>query len=247
MTIIASHWPPTAVRMQRTQSCQAGLADIPAQLGANAATMAGHATGGAVVADVSNPAPVNPSGDRGHDHSGGYFGRPLFRSVASLCLDTHTAYSSNVLGQTDTTAYYLGVEAAGDGVTSWSDRHVIFDLWVPPCPPGGAYEDLGLFVTGTYALSGMLSGDTVTLEARNLHSAIRSPANGAPLAFELTVDTPAAGGLKTLEGGSGERVRVVPGALNAIKVGLKAARTTGGGSRSCGFTLRDVEMGVYET
>lgn len=254
---LQSQWPPGALRKTIAQNEQPLLAEIATVLAGNAAAVVGHTVGGADLQEGDpNHAPRNPSGDVGHDHSGGEFGRPLFRSVASFHLDDDQTLSVHVAGQT--TTFILDTPTAGaDADNSTEDRRPILYAWVPPCAGAGAYVDLGLNVVGDYSASqgatAMQAGDVVKVRFTQLHRALLAvaPTDAAGLiAAELTLASPqtsSAGKRMTSTATTSTRLRVVPGSINPIAMSITASRDATAGNRYPWLMLREVELGVYDT
>lgn len=241
-TKATSLMPIAPVPRSMTRNNKDALAEIIRTLAGNVATMHGHLNGGATLdADTPNPAPLNPgSGLRGHDHSGGIFGRPLFRSVASWALDTHESYSSNITPQQTPTEFSFEAEADAELNTV---TPITLMGWVPGCDPSdGAYQNMALrvlwFVSAT---SGARAADR--LDVRIANDLIPG------VVTRLGVTGLNSTGSKIGESASSadERLFVVPGALNPLRVSLQLITNATAGTRQITARLIALEVGVYST
>lgn len=195
MTIVTNKWPPMALGKKATQNEEIGFADLPQTIAGNAATIKGHTAGGETVVDASNPAPLNPSGDFGHDHSGGAFGRPIYHSIVTYTFDDTGWYNSDearlkIPGLPDTASiisnavnqnnadrvapYRLTSEQGIDGETISTYDFVDFAIWVPPCDlQRGAYLNCNVnalvYFRSNPGTPAMVSTDVVSLYLLNLH------------------------------------------------------------------------------
>ena len=197
MTIVTNKWPPMPLGKKATQNEEIGFADLPQTIAGNAATIKGHICGGDVVIDAPNPAPLNPSGDYGHDHSGGSYGRGIYKSIATVTFDDGSWYNSTlginkltgdartILGNAlnnDSGDYIkpvfliseLGVGGETIGTTNFKD----FAVWVPPCDlQRGAYLNCSFNVLTAYrnqnqfvtGVAPMIAADDVVIYLINTH------------------------------------------------------------------------------
>lgn len=236
MAILTARWPPYPLPFQRGQNCQPGMSELLAQSSANLATLYGHINGGATVGGTPNPAPINPSGDYGHDHSGGDFGRPFFRSVLAVTMDGTSAVAGVMARGAGN---YLTLPEDEDSRVTSSGLHEIPCL-VPPCDPvHGAYVRLGISLRVRLQSTALIAGDALTLRVWSQWS------GEEPQKVTLEVPAPQTTGDKQIEGGEEMRIRVLPGAVNVLHVQAKVARTTGGSARGAQIYVRELELGVY--
>ena len=241
MSTLTSRWPPVPLPFARGQNEEPGLSELLAQTAANSATLWGHTNGGQLVGDVANPAPLNPSGDHGHDHSGGDFGKALFRSLLTVTFDDGEVYNPTEI-QGGVNYGVIPVADAADSVINYGQHHRWVAIWVPPCDPlTGAYVDLGVHVAARLQTTALLAGDTLQLQAWRK----RSDTSAANTLVSFTLPNPNSTGDKRAE--SGSRLSVIPGALNLIYFRVRVERTTGGAVRGCTLAIKDIEIGVYET
>lgn len=243
MTILTAPWPAVTLPLNMLQNEQIGYSDIPAVYAATLASLYGHIVGGETVGGTANPAPLNPSGDYGHDHSGGDFGAPLFRTVAT-CAAGRGNPSGGAGLITGYTASAMSLGADVDSTTTTSDVWAI-PMWVPPCDPlNGAYLSLGVAIRVRLHQTSLLAGDTLTLEvwARNADDD-----QTADDAISFAVSSPQTTGLKQVTtSGTSTRLRLKQGAVNVLAVRAKVVRTTGGSSRSAVLWSEQAEIGIYE-
>lgn len=248
MTKLTQRYPPTPRPYASGQNLEIGLAELIQQSAGLGATLEGHTNGSGLVVGVANPAPRNPSGDFGHDHSGGEFGRPLFRTVATVTFDDGATFNATpILGGTKARPF---VPDGADGTTN-RGAQVSRWIWVPPCDPvNGAYVSLGvavaLYASGSNhadVSSGPISGDVVTLRVWR-----RNEGSQGQVVAEFTIGTPTVTGQKFVESSDAStRLTMKPGALNEVVFELEMARTTGGSTRGFDAWLLEAEFGVYES
>lgn len=241
MTRTIGVFPPTHLSIERGQNGAPALADVPRALAGNAASVKGLLSGGSTVGSANaapNPSPRNFSGDYGHDHSGGYFGRPLFRSVATVWLSPIDADS--VAGMTMLEA------STNTGAAGATTRTVAAGptVWIPPCDPNdGAYRDLAVVVRLEIISTSLEPGDVLTVTIIN-NTANRRGRNSEATLVILGEDST---GVKVAESGVSSRLRCVPGMLNELSFRFTADRDGTAGSRSAIFRVLDLELGVYES
>jgi len=229
MSVVHSRMPLATVPISRLQNGQTGYSDVLAVPAANAATLADHIDGLGTYG-----MPVNPSGEHGHDHSGGLFGRPMFVSVASMTLHgaqgtTGVVYPAKF--------YQLWIENAPGGTTTVDDGPTV-PIWVPGCDPiVGAYVRLAVRLRVNLVLTGLQSTDTLEVVAK---------INDDSYTFTLT--NPHTTGVQIFASAStAQLVGTLPGATNNIMISAKAIRVAGGASRACTINVEEVEFGVYQT
>lgn len=248
MTDVTQRFPPQPVPFAKAQNLKPGIAEIVQQSAGMLATLEGHSQGAALIGGASNPVPLNPSGDRGHDHSGGEFGRPLFRTVATMTFDDGRTFNSSAMEPGYRAPGAIYVPDAADGLTNAS-RRIARHIWVPPCDPvEGAYVSLGVAValygsglTHLDVSSVPIVGDVATLR-------VWRAVAGAFVVAELDVTSPAVAGQKYVaSSGVSTRLQMRPGAWNEIVFELELARTTGGSTRGMDAWLLEAELGVYES
>lgn len=237
-----SVFPPSPVQHAKTQNNDDALAEIVRSLSGNAATLHGHIVGGDSLDTATiNAAPLNPgSSQRGHDHSGGLYGSPLFRTVASLQLADTSTYG--------TIATNDGLQTFDIGSLSSTDIYIATvpvraGVWVPGCDPGplGAYSRLGLRVLWYVSSGGGLKTDDI------LRLRVQNSTTGSQVLLDLDGFAAAPSGDYTYESASTERLLMRPGALNQIAMRAEFETSATAGTRTLVFTLSNVEFGVYTT
>ena len=134
-----------------TQNGEEVLADVVSALAGNARLMS-EALGLACTTSPTRPcAPYPPQAwEPGHDHSGGTMGTPLQWTLWSAVWGTSA-------DKVDANLYYG--RAPRTLVTTAKDRGNIIHtmvkcMWVPGCPPGGAWETLRLQLGGVSVVPG---------------------------------------------------------------------------------------------
>lgn len=245
MTTLSARFPPTPLGYARGQNLEPGLAELVQQSAGNLATLKGHTSGAALIGGIPNPAPVNPSGDYGHDHSGGEYGRPLFRSVASMTFDNGSLGSAIASSVNEGPVFTLLSIADGADSTTTRSGTYPFWIWVPPCDPDpavGGYARLGVAFRLRVFSSALIAGDTATLRFWR-----RDPLSTGQVVQTLSISTPETTGVKATDGGTSTLVSVRPGAFNEINVQVEVVRTTGGSSRGADLYLLEAEFGVWKT
>lgn len=247
MTINVSPWPIYPSRLSSVQNEAPGLSEIARRISGNTATMVGHATGADRIVDIGNPAPLNPSGDRGHDHSGGDFGRALLRTITTWQFGRRDEFTSPGLAD-DTAFMHIAFPADAGGVTSIFDHPITLPFWVPPCQPGAAYDNLGISAVVRVTSASGTAGDTITLRITNRHPGVQI---ATVVASSPTATLPSVGANAVanthLESGATSRMRVLPGAVNVLVTRWSLIRVAGGGLRAAQIRLVELELGVYVT
>lgn len=275
MTIVSNRWPPMPLSRKATQSEAPGLADIPQALAGNSATLKGHIAGGAAVVDVGNPAPVNPSGDLGHDHSGGSYGRAQYKSIATISFDD-SSFWNNSKWTSDADADRIGnaqyatgndyirplrlePESGQPGDTTYTTGKGEFQIWVPPCDlKRGAYLNCSFSVVFAYDPESfwtqgggnfITAADEIFIYLRNLHPQAQSNdpnITGFRYAGQAgPVLQPHLPGFKFLE--SAGNMLLFPGQINPLSWRVKQVLDPGGGGpRACLVQPLHVEFGVYD-
>lgn len=248
MTIASQRYPPTPVAYRKGQNLEPGVAELMQQSAAMCATLDGHTQGSGAAAYA---APVNPSGDLGHDHSGGEHGRPLFRSLATVTFDDGRSFNTSpvLFGKVAIDGWFYVRDSIPESTNKSAHPASVY-VWVPPCDPvEGAYLRLGLAVSLWLAplspvagISGPpIAGDTVTLRVwRRTEDQIRQVA-----LFPIT--SPATPGARYVESELASRLFVEPGAWNELVFELEMERGAGGSDRGLNAWLLEAEVGVYES
>lgn len=228
---VTQRYPPFPVAYRRGQNLKPGLAELVQQSAGMLATLDAHTQGASSIA--AHAAPPNPSGERGHDHSGGEYGVPLIRSVASVSCSGALA---DVFGDSGRQA--LSVPGAAGGETNRSQPVSVFE-WVPPCPPvDGAYLVVDWFAAVRYRITNLASSDIVRLLLWNLSVSSASPA------VQVELDLPNDTGTRTAWSDSDTRLPLAPGRLNVLGVQLEVDRNAGGDVRWLEAQLDGLEFGV---
>lgn len=241
MTLARTSYPPRMLYHADTRSQAPCVAEIGALLGANLTTHKGHSSGGVLIGDTPNSAPLNPSGDYGHDHSGGEYGRAIFRSIATLDFGGG-AYGSNML--VGPRAYAVEHEAVAASVPTLVGGGT-FRIWVPPCDPAigvGAYAALASLSLVEIVSTALRAADVVTLQL--LQVTPRAPS--AEVSIELDGDPSSTGYLQGTSD-AGELLPTLPGAFNTIQWRILVDREGAGSPRGALFRLDDLELGVFST
>lgn len=244
MPLVRSSWQPLPLVMEKLSSQQPGIAEIAARLGANTNMHAGHAVGGDLLAGEANPAPVNPSGDYGHDHSGGDFGRPLFRSLATIGLGAG--------GSNDTANMLLGTAAVRhehESVGASVDTRVggpPVRLWCPPCDSQqdvGAYAAISVAARVEIESTNLISGDVLFLRVLQATPGFGGVEVDVPLSSGSILST----GWIRMQSTSLTRLPMAVGRLNTLQLSTVIERTGSGSARSATVRVDAVELGVYST
>lgn len=245
MTLARGSFPPLPFRTLSCRSQQPAIAEIAARLGGNLTTHVGHVVGGDDVAGTPNPAPVNPSGDRGHDHSGGDYGRPLFRSVATIDFN---GGAFDLVGWTPGPRAHQKTHSATAGGTTTRELHTsTIAVWVPPCDPQpevGAYAWLGVGVSINLTATALGASDTAAVLVRNLTRGLPVTEVSVGIGGALT-SSPAE--LWAWSDANAERLPASPGRMNVLQVSTSVTRAAGGSSRGCTLRLDALELGVYSS
>lgn len=235
--------PPAPLDRRDTQNNRPALSDIPRRLSAGAAWLAGYIVGGeeleaGVTPNLSPRSPMH--GLRGHTHSGGLDGRPLFRSVLTLSLDPSNVYSTNLS------------KNGGQWVVEWSanvtaSQSVTYPIggpipvFVPGCDlVAGAYRQLGWrAIIRVLSSTNAQTGDVLTLNAKNITTNTEvsdAATTGAPtVATEYYLKSDAAGDCLPCQ----------PGAVNIVSLSMTYTADGTAATRSADVALIEFELGVF--
>ena len=229
MSTIHSRIPPSPLRPARAKNGQPGYSDLLLTPAANAATMADYVDG---LGDYGMP--PNPSGDYGHDHSGGYFGKPIFRSLFTSTLHGAQGETGVVYPKKH---YQLYIENKAGGVTN-TEIGPSIPLWIPNCPMiDGAYVSLGVRMRISIVSTTLTASDTLQIIV-----------NLSQNSYTFAVSSPNTTGERYIGSASAsETVNTVPGATNEAFLTGKAIRASGGSLRGCVINVHELELGVYST
>lgn len=240
MTIVQNPWPFSHLLTDEVKSSRPATANIPRTLAGNAALAQGMTIGGNLVDGAPSLAPLMGHGYRGHDHSGGAGGAPLFRDVVTVPLGGGATSAAGEF--TPVGGYVWGpTTAQGGGVTSALTTATLLPrprLWIPPCAQDGAYHELYLRVTARLSASTgtLLSGDSVVIIALNLHPEMQAESNRA--------DIVVTGGAGTRSAISETPMRFLPGVPNPLRFILRFETAVGGGDRAPVFSWWSISAGI---
>lgn len=232
MSINITPWPPTQHDVERQQSGQPMLCDTARTLSANNAIYEAWINGQGQI--VNQPSPVkNPSGSFGHDHSGGIYGRPLFRTVATIDLASTGFTGASLTTNPNLLEIQTDADTDANQSLEYSPR---WPIWIPPCDPGetGAYTNCGLAFS--YEQTSTVSGDVVTFTIRNVSA-------GGSAAFTLTEGASTSDFVYSTS--VAQTLPCIPGAVNILQCILDVDRQGTGSSRVCYVLLYQLELGVY--
>jgi hypothetical protein len=238
MSTLVGPWPPTQLPIDRAKHGEPMLSDVVRVPGANVSAYHAHTMGLDTVGTSAAQTPINGFGSRGHDHSGGDFGRPLFRSIYAATLDPGGQVSANIVATNRVGRVVLN----GDPGTTPKEQitHPLF-VWVPPCPAGGAYDNCGVHIVAEVVSTTLTASDEMTVRLRNLFP-------GYQRAVSFSVSSPNSTGEKLFESRSNsERLELIPGALQAIRLEAEVALDGGGSNRGVTIDFYEIEIGVYES
>lgn len=245
MTKVVSPTVPVPLDRKRAQNGEDFAAEVLANGAGVEAWVNGHTEGRDYVdADevTPNPAPRNQHGRFGHDHSGGLYGKPLFRTIASFWVERGDRHSNEWAGQDaseEAFRFASGLTIPPSGRKVWETRP--FFIYPPNCDPGplGAYNVLGVAL-GLDVLSTTLSAsDTVTLRFRNLAPSLI----GSPVEFDMS--TPNAVGDRYIESDGTTRVPMLPGRPNLVTLEIDVETVASGSTRNITIQLFALEFGVF--
>lgn len=231
MSVTYRPWPLYPVPHTRVQNGQPGYNDVLSIAAGDAASLADWVDGLGTYG-----APLNPSSEPGHDHSGGHFGKPLFLTVASLSLDGPQTHGTGVIYPQRFRS--ITIENAAGGVTNSAAMVSPTFIWVPPCDTtDGAYANLGISARVDLVSTTLSASDTLRVYFKvgdDEQSFIISGPNTTGVK-KLTSST------------TSERVSVKVGAVNLVEVRANVVRAAGGSVRGCRLDINELELGVYST
>lgn len=229
MSIVHSRMPLSVPPVSRLQNGQTGYSEVLTTPAANAATLADYVDGlggyGAM---------LNPSSEYGHDHSGGFFGRPMFVTVASATM--HGAQGE--IGVIYPAKFYQIYIENSAGGTQTVDTEPPIPVWVPNCDlVDGAYRQLAVRLRINITNTGLDASDTLQIIVHL-----------AQYNYAFTVSSPNVTGERYIgTASSSQLVGTVPGAVNNVYLEGKVDRVAGGASRGCIINVHEIEFGVYST
>jgi hypothetical protein len=236
-------WPTAAIPTRLCRNNYPAISEFMRSTSGNVATLLGWVYGGGEIygSDVTNPAPPSPGhGLRGHDHSGGVHGRPLYRSVATVTLMTgaEVAGAANVSsGEDESLIQFASVAASSTSTLPQGDRFVVD---VPGCDEGplGAYSVLGVTVLAYV----QVATNVAALDAFKL--VIRNETTDHSVTIEDTSVTTT--GLAVLR--SAASLVMAVGQPNLVHIESASLVTVAGGvSRTLDVALMALELGVFDT
>jgi len=234
-------WPARPLALDAGQNAQPAVAEIASGLASNNALLAGHVVGGESVGDGPNLSPINPMGERGHDHSGGIFGRARFISVASLTFgrfDGEGVVSTQLGAQPPSVAFTTGSEPGG--TTDKIRLSAPIPIWIPPCDSRlGAYLDVAVIGTVWNEVTTLTGSDSGTIEV------ITDFGDGGNRTVEFLWPAPSIPGVYTFQ--SGNLLRVRPGKFNPLNIVYTVTRGAGGVARGISGGVLELELGVFES
>lgn len=230
MSTIHARWPTNPTSYKRCRNGEVAYSDVMAVPAANAATINAWVNG-----INGYGSPLNPSGEYGHDHSGGHFGRPIWRSVASLSL--HGPQGDPDLYYPERFSFYQVPNEAG-GVVSTAEFSPTA-IWVPPCDPvSGAYAKLGITARFNIVSTNLSASDSIQMGF--------TLGDGARVSTNLS--NPNLSGIRSFQTPSLSD-RIAPGrvgASNLVTIDMVVTRAAGGVSRGCRVDVHEIEFGVYQ-
>ena len=228
--------------MTQVQSNADALSDVVRTLSANVAVLKGYIDGGDQIdSDTANPAPLSPGQSLpGHDHSGGWFGRPFHVCLATFNTGDNDFNNSFFSGQNNAGSFgFISVAANESQTVQWPG---VFPLWVPGCDPGraGAYSRLAASViAGATFESGTQSNDEIEIRLYNRTS-------GDKITLTKT------GGLASTiwslwTSSDDERLRMVPGRVNHVAMAVEFIASSTTATRQLTLAVDKVSFGTYDT
>ncbi len=235
---------PAGLPNVTTENDAPALADVPAIFASDLAAIYGAVSGAdSIASNTENPAP-SINGRKGHDHSGGYGGRPIFRTVYTLVgdigEDSTDKISKNGQG--------LLIDWPISGYTIGPDESIVWTLptrFVVYVPPGdssftyGAYAYLGIgVIVANTRTGGAKAGDTQYIRIVN-------ETTGAEVDLSMTANVTTVQNLEST--GSGDRLAMRVGAANILSVAVYYVADSTAGSRSgTDPIVKGLELGVHE-
>lgn len=241
-------WPPFPLPKTTMQNLEVGIVEVLRVAAVDTALITGHTFGDTELASgVPNAAPLNGHGEPGHDHSGGEWGRPFYRSLATMCLDNFNTYDSAGF-ESGPAPFAHGHENAAGGDTTSIPGSWEVPIWVPPCDPeNGAYRELGIHLTFNVSVTSLVAADKIIWRFKQETPGMRTP-RGTTIRASLQGTGYNSTGQYTLSSsGAASRILMLPGAMNVLSLQSDIVRDSGGSSRAATFQLIDLEFGVYET
>lgn len=243
MTSAHSPWVPSQLINTRTKNGSGAIAEIPSTLAGNTATMLAHLLGSGLSDNSQILPPKNGMGSYGHDHSGGVFGKPFYRSIARFNMDAFTSYNAEFSDGSAENKFAF--DSKGANVTS-SLTGPLLHFWVPPCDPvNGAYVNLGIVTSFKIRSTTLVTGDSIDFRYKVWTRGIAS--ENAPQITTITKTVPTSAGFYLATSGSTQKLRVKPGAVNSVQLEMRVVRDATSGNRTAEVHWLEHEFGVYAT
>jgi hypothetical protein len=234
-----------ALRKTALQANSDALADVPRGLAANTAWLHGHTIGGDMLdTDTPNVTPRSPMhGRRGHTHTGGVDGRPLYQTlaVASLGDNSHT---SGLRAHGVTLGKIYAASVNPDTIIRGKIPAPIL-CWIPGCDPGldvGSYAFVGVAMQiEGYVDANLGASDTLSITIRNT-----TETSVASSTFDVGITaSPWSGTFSFVSDATAERVATFPGRMNRFEISWVFTTVGGALLRTIGVEIQTLEFGVY--
>lgn len=229
-----------------TQTGQPVLREIGAVIAGHAMAHHAWATGDESLPDATmTTMPMAPGGTgRGHDHSGGVAGRPLFRTVYSSTTGPHNLSG----GLNAHPGRRLEATGMGTGVT-YGDASAPLFVDVPGCDPGewGAYSHLAIQASawihgGTSSYTAWDADDVVRVGIHNVTT-------GARVYWDLDLTANDHGDERYLRSENAsstlDRLPMRVGAPNVVRAYMQVTLDASSTATACKIWVPEIELGVY--
>lgn len=245
MPKITSPFPPVPIDRDATQTDEDALVDLVRTAAGNVATLYGVVLGPDEIADnTPNPAPLAPGHSiRTHDHSGGWYGRPLRRTIYSVNMGEGQDLSSFISKNARNWFFSRSGMADGTKAIPTGKGFQAFPVAVPGCDPiEGAYNTLQTRAqVWVDSVDTLLAADTVTLRVLNVTT-------GHEVTFDVTTNTTGEQlFISSASDNPSTLLNMKVGAINMLIVDFLVELTGTGGTRSVSMQVMDFQLSVLET
>lgn len=231
-------WPPSMPPTDQHKCGRIAWATLPARISADAALLAGMTVGGSYVGGSPNPC-QNWQGGYGHDHSGGYYGRPFQRSICNQRFALPHTTGGNIDGGSGLgyTREYGDVQQIITPPNETVEGTFIsrFRQWIPNCDPDaevGAFHELDGQGMIQESYTNTTGSDTITLRIIN----------------HTLGDSTTCSGISAATAGNDSfyfsDLPCLPGAVNDFEMVYDITTAAGGSNRTTSILLLDIEFGV---
>lgn len=240
MTIVQNPWPFSHLLVDEVKSSRPATANVARTLAGNVALAQAMTAGGDLVDGAPSIAPMMGHGTRGHDHSGGAGGAPLFRDIASVPLGGGDTLRDLSFITPGSGFVFTGIPSQPASTMSQPVSIAIPRpaLWIPPCSSDGAYVDMRVRMSLQMNSIGgpLFAGDSLLVNVFNETPSVSLSSNQCLLTFTGVA------GIKSAV--SDSPLKFVPGTYNRIRFIVRFQTSADVGNRQPRVGWYSVSAGI---